>query len=264
MKSPIKWHGGKYYLARKIVERMPAHLHYVEPYAGSLAVLFEKEPEGVSEVVNDLDGELANFWRVLRHEETFSRFVRLSQATPLSEHLWRECYQEDDERDDVEKAWAFFVKCRMSFSGRQREFSGITKKRTRRGMNAETSAWLSSVEGLDAVHARLKRVLILSRDALDVIRGQDGEGTLFYLDPPYLQETRTAKSVYRHEMSEAQHREMLSSIRACKGGVMISGYRSGLYDDALQGWTRHDFEMANHASSSDVKRRMTECLWVNR
>jgi DNA adenine methylase len=73
--SPLKWHGGKHYLAARIVALMPPHLHYVEPYAGGLAVLLARDPEderlflsphrGVSELVNDLDGRLTNFWRVL-------------------------------------------------------------------------------------------------------------------------------------------------------------------------------------------------------
>src|SRR5215467_10397855 len=70
---PLKYHGGKQYLARRIVALMPPHTHYVEPFAGGLAVLLAKDPEGVSEVVNDLDQDLTNFWRVLQGAETFDR-----------------------------------------------------------------------------------------------------------------------------------------------------------------------------------------------
>src|SRR3954447_24272618 len=87
---PLKWHGGKHYLAPAIVGRMPRHTHYVEPYAGGLAVLLAKDPEGVSEVVNDLDGDLTTFWRVLQNPGSFDRFLRVFEAVPFSEAEWRE------------------------------------------------------------------------------------------------------------------------------------------------------------------------------
>src|SRR5215211_4183993 len=99
---PLKWHGGKSYLARRIVALMPRHLHYVEPFAGGLAVLLARDPadprlwagdtgntRGVSEVVNDLDGRLTNFWRVLRDAELFPRFHRAVSLAPLSRPEWQ-------------------------------------------------------------------------------------------------------------------------------------------------------------------------------
>src|SRR4051794_35706406 len=87
---PLKWHGGKHYLAGRIVALMPPHTHYVEPYAGGLAVLLAKSPVGVSEVVNDVDGRLTNFWKVLQDEAMFAEFHRLVEAIPFSEVEWRE------------------------------------------------------------------------------------------------------------------------------------------------------------------------------
>jgi DNA adenine methylase len=269
---PLKWHGGKHYLAGRIVALMPPHTHYVEPFAGGLSVLLAKSPEGVSEVVNDISSDLTNFWTVLR-SDLFPRFQRACEATPFSELIWSEAARllgENAEANDtfigadpVRRAWLFFVTCRQSLAGRMDAFTGVTKTRVRRGMNNEVSAWLSCVEGLPAVHARLKRVLILNRDALDVIRSQDGEQTLMYLDPPYLCETRTAPDVYRHEMSEEGHHGLLTLLRQCGGKVMLSGYRSEMYDNLLARWTRHDFDLPNNAAAGASKRRMTESLWVN-
>src|SRR5712692_11203335 len=87
---PLKWHGGKHYLASRIVALMPPHTHYVEPYAGGLAVLLSKSPDGVSEVVNDLDRRLTNFWKVLQDNALFLEFQRLVEAIPFSEPEWRE------------------------------------------------------------------------------------------------------------------------------------------------------------------------------
>lgn len=271
MNSPLKWHGGKHYLAPKIVALMPKHTHYVEPFAGGLSVLLAKDPEGVSEVVNDLDGDLANFWACLRDGIAFGIMRRQLEAMPFSERDWHEAgcpdeaegYWARSPRAPVDAGIAFFVRVRQSMAGRRESFAPLTKRRTRRGMNEQASAWLSAVEGLPEVHARLKRVVVLNRPALDVIRTQDGGGTLFYLDPPYLPSTRSTPEVYAHEMTEKDHAELLEAITACEGKVMLSGYPNGLYDSALAGWTRHDFDLANHAASGDGKRRMTESLWCN-
>jgi DNA adenine methylase len=115
-------------------------------------------------------------------------------------------------------------------------------------MNNEVSAWLTAVEGLSAVHTRLKRVLILDRDALAVIRQHDGPRTLFYLDPPYLAETRASNEVYAHEMPAARHAELLDLVRQCRGKVMLSGYPSEPYDRALHAWNRHEFDLPNQAA----------------
>lgn len=259
---PLKWHGGKWYLAPRIVAKMPPHIHYVEPFAGGLSVLLAKDPEGVSEVVNDLNAELTNFWRVLQEEDAFARFQRVLSAVPFSEVEWRESRQQT-EGDPVRRAARFFVHCRQSLAGRMDGFAPLSRTRTRRGMNEQASAWLNAVEGLAAVHARLRRVAILQRDALDVIRQQDGSDTLFYLDPPYLGETRTADDVYAHEMGLGGHAKLLETIRACKGRVMLSGYPSEMYDRSLKDWTRHEFTLPNQAAGGKQKRLMTEVVWCN-
>jgi DNA adenine methylase len=266
--SPLKWHGGKHYLAKRIIALMPEHVSYVEPYAGGLSVLLAKDPDGVSEVANDLDRHLINFWEVMRQPGRFEEFRRMATATPFSEWHWelaghasRE--KREDIPGDVDRAWAFFVYVRQSLAGRQDVFAPLTRKRVRRRMNEQASAWLSAVKGLAAVHERLKRVVILNRDALEVIRQHDGPETLYYCDPPYLPRTRTAPDVYGHEMTAAQHGELLDLLTGCQGQVMLSGYPSALYDDALSSWNRHTFDLPNNAAGGKTKRRETEVLWCN-
>ncbi len=276
--QPLKWWGGKHYLAKRIIDLMPPHLHYVEPFAGGLAVLLEKDPldptkswsekcfeQGISEVVNDVHRELTNFWRVLQHEQTFEAFRRRVEATPFSEIEW------DDAADrmlphgerDVEAAVAFFIRCRQSRTGGFKNFATLSRNRTRRKMSEQASAWWTTVEGLPAVSQRLRRVIILNRPALEVIRQEDGPKTLFYLDPPYLHETRAATSAYQHEMTEAQHRELLAAIRQCAGKVLLSGYPNELYDQMLADWRREDFSIDNKAATGKVKRTMIEAVWMN-
>ncbi len=130
-------------------------------------------------------------------------------------------------------------------------------------MNEQASAWLSSVEGLPAVHGRLKRIAIRNMPALDSIRAEDGPATLFYCDPPYLHTTRKAPDVYDLEMTAADHRELLDTLKGCKGKVMLSGYPSAFYDDALAGWSRHSFDLPNNAAGGSIKGRQSEVLWCN-
>jgi DNA adenine methylase len=269
--QPLKWHGGKHYLAKKIIELMPPHLNYVEPYAGGLSVLLEKDPEGVSEVVNDLNCELTNFWHVLSREDEFTIFHRIAQAIPFSEMVYDLAEYNDNTlhycpgHQRLDAVIRFFIRCRMSRAGAFKEFATLTRNRTRRGMNEQASAWLTAVEGLPAVHARLKRVVILNRPALDVIRQQDGENTLLYCDPPYAHSTRVTTDAYQHEMTDEDHVALLQTLSTIKGKFILSGYPSAMYNTAAQGWgwRRVDFIIDNKAAGGDTKRKMTESVWLN-
>ncbi len=276
--QPLKWHGGKHYLAARLIEMMPRHLHYVEPYGGGLAVLLNKDPfdprhqwgekcyeQGISEVVNDIYQPLQNFWDVLKDEGAFAKFQRMLSATPFSEIEYEQAADRvfPAEKLDVPAAVAFFVRCRQSRAGGFKVFATLSRNRTRRLMNEQASAWLNSIEGLAAVHARLSRVVILCRDAVDVIRQQDGPKTLFYIDPPYVSSTRSTLDMYQHEMTDEDHRRMLDTITACKGAVMLSGYPNRLYKEALSNWNRHDFEIDNKVSGAKTKDKAIESVWCN-
>lgn len=224
---------------------------------------------GVSEVVNDIDGELMNFWECLQNASATRVMQRTLEATPFSEMSYHSAIQTFDcppgSMAPADRAIAFFIRYRQSRQGLAKDFATLSRNRTRRGMNEQASAWLTAVEGLPEIHKRLRGVVILNRDAMDVIRQQDGEKTLFYLDPPYLHETRTAKDAYRHEMTETQHFDLLKLLSCISGKFMLSGYRSPMYDaDAKRfGWRRVDFDLPNHASGAKTKERKTECVWMN-
>jgi DNA adenine methylase len=261
----LKTHGGKYYLAPQIVALMPPHTHYVEPFAGGLAVLLAHHGTDRSELVNDLNGELMNFWRVLQDPPAFETLYRRLEAVPFSRIEWEEALDQIQAGDGnpIERAASFFITCRQSLAGRMTTFAPPTRTRTRRGMNGNVSEWIGAVDGLPAVHARLRQVFIEAEDALQLIPREDTPGTLFYCDPPYLHETRVSTDAYAYEMTEAQHQEFLGIATRCEGMVMISGYESELYDTALERWTKHLFDLPNNAAGGRAKRRMTECLWVN-
>ena len=278
--QPLKWHGGKTYLALGIIELMRSHLHYVEPYFGGGAVLLARDPNrdwyegaedwtgaaaqrGCSEVVNDINGELTNFWRVLQRDVTFQKFLRAMQSMPFSEKEWQDAMEDQELKTGLTRATKFFVCCRQSLAGRMNSFAPLSRSRTRGNINEQANAWLGAVEGLPAVHERLKSVVILNDDALTVIRKEDSPKTLHYLDPPYLHETRSSTDVYEFEMTDDDHRQLLEAIQNVEGKVMLSGYHRNLYDKMLRNWNLKEFTKANNSSGAKEKRKMIECVWMN-
>jgi DNA adenine methylase len=242
----------------------PGWLHYVEPYAGSLAVLLHIDPEGISEVVSDRNADLMAFWQVIQSDQDFPRFLRRMQATPFSEAAFNDAVVLPGD-DLFNRACKFFIRCRFSLAGRMKGFTAMTRNRGRRGMNGEVSAWQTTVEGLPAVHKRLWRVGIVCGDALSIIQRQDGPRALFYLDPPYLHETRVTTSDYAHEMSVADHEALLALLTGIRGRFLLSGYRSDLYDRFAEryGWRRADKAIDCKASGAKLKSRRIESLWMN-
>lgn len=267
MSQPIKWHGGKFYLAPKIIDLMPDHVHYVEPFFGGGAVLFRKPErlvQGHSEVVNDVFGDLMNFWRVLQSPAGFAEFERRVAAVPFSKQEWEEASRSQS-TDTIDRAVAFFIRYRQSRQGLGKDFATLSRTRTRRGMNEQAASWWSAVEGLPQAHARLRRVVILSEDAVDVIRREDGPETFFYCDPPYLSQTRSLVTAYACEMSTDDHERLLDRLGHIQGKFLLSGYRNDIYDSAASrfGWHRTDIRIDNKASAAKTKPRVTECLWAN-
>lgn len=266
--NPLKWHGGKSYLAPKIAALRPkGYTRYIEPYFGGGSVLLELPFEGVSEFVNDVDYELTNFWSVIREPILFEKFKRDIEARPFSEIEFEKSHKAirlNEWGQDVGEAVWFFIRNRQSRQGLMKSFATPTR-RTRRGMNENVSAWLTAVDGLPEVHRRLKRVEIRNQDAIDFITELDDKDAFGYLDPPYYHKTRVAKSAYKHEMSDADHEKLLATLANVDMKFILSGYRSELYDAYAHDyrWRRVDIEIDNKASGALSKETKTECLWMN-
>lgn len=265
--APIKWHGGKHYLAARIIEMLPPHIHYIEPYFGGGAVFFRKPYElieGHSEVINDRFGALINFWTVLKSEELFPQFVDRVRCTPFAKPVWEQACRSKT-ADALQQAVDFFIRFRQSRQGLGTDFATLSRKRTRRGMNEQVSSWLSAIEGLEDAHQRLSRVVIFNEHAPKIILQEDDTETCFYCDPPYVSSTRTANKAYACEMNDVEHQELLDVLSGIQGKFLLSGYRNALYDQAAKshGWNRVDIEIDNKASSQKTKPRKTECLWFN-
>lgn len=267
MNQPIKIHGGKHYLAAKIVALFPKrYLTYCEPYFGGGSVLLRLQPDGHSEIANDLDGDLANFWGILSSDTMHKRLVEKLSLTPFSEQEFRFATNTNADDRPLQRAVNFFVRCRMSLAGRRKDFTAISSSRVRRGMNEQVSAWITAIDGLPEVYQRMRRVLVLSRPAVKLISQVDHKKTVFYCDPPYLQSTRNTISEYgEYEMSYADHVELLETLQEISGKFLLSGYDNDLYEQYRRKnkWKRHQFIVPNAAAGGAKKRRMVECVWTN-
>jgi DNA adenine methylase len=264
--APIAWYGGKHYLARWIIEQMPEHRVYVEPFGGMAGVLLKKEPSEV-EVFNDLDGRVVNFFRVLRNPQQFEELRRRCELTPYSREEFRSLCETQEPAETVDRAWWFFVRCRQARGGigmgRRTPNAWATSIRTRRQMPEPISKYLSALDGLERVAERFRRVMIENLPAIDLIRKYDGPDVMFYCDPPYPAATRSGGKAdsYGVEMTDADHVRLLETLRQCRGRVLISSYDSSLYADRLDGWTRT--EKATHVQFSNSGGTRTEILWRN-
>jgi len=264
--APIAWYGGKHYLARWIIDQMPDHRVYIEPFGGMAGVLLKKQPSEV-EIFNDLDGRVVNFFRVIRDPEFFTDFRLQAELTPYSREQFRILCEAPEPTDPVQRAWWFFIRCRQARGGtgmgRLTPNAWATSTRTRRQMPEPISKYLSSLDGLGEVADRFRQVMIECTPAVELIKKYDGPDVLFYCDPPYPACTRSGgkAGTYAFEMTNVDHLRLLETLKQCRGRVMISSYDSPLYREQLAGWTRT--EKSTHVQLSNSGQDRTEVVWKN-
>jgi DNA adenine methylase len=258
------WYGGKFSHLDWLLPLLPDCHHYCEPFAGSGAVLLNRESSSV-ETYNDIDGDVVNFFRVLRdrHEE----LMRAVALTPFSREEYHQAiYRSTTGISDVERARRFYIKARQTRTGLAQTASlgrwANCKDTSRAGMSGVVSRWLGGVDALDDIAQRLIRVQIENRPAVDVIRLYDSPKTLFYCDPPYLHATRGDAKAYGFEMDEDQHREFSEAVNKCEGMVAVSGYDHPLMDYLFKPdkWFK---TLGPDKTIHSTKGTRTEVLWTN-
>lgn len=256
------WYGGKFSHLEWLLPLLPKAHHYCEPFAGSAAVLLNREPSPV-ETYNDVDGDVVTFFRVLRdrHEE----LIRAIALTPFSREEFHLAVSGPTQGlSDLERARHFYIRARQTRTGLAQTATlgrwANCKNTSRAGMSGVVSRWLGGVDALDEIASRLLRVQIENRPAIDVIRLYDEKTTLFYCDPPYLHATRGDTKAYGFEMTNEQHWELAETLQQCKGLVAISGYRCDAMDTWYKGWKRFD---ATAKTIHSTKQLRQECLWMN-
>lgn len=258
------WYGGKFSHLNWLLPLLPKCHHYCEPFSGSGAVLLNRDPSPV-ETYNDIDGEVVNFFRVLRdrHEE----LIRAISLTPFSrEEYHLAIYGSMQGISDVERARRFYIRARQTRTGLAQTASlgrwANCKDTSRAGMSGVVSRWLGGVNALDDIAQRLIRVQIENRPAIDVIQLYDNTGTFFYCDPPYLHVTRGDTNAYSFEMDEGQHREFAKVVNESRGKVAVSGYDHPLMDELFPSprWSKN---LGPDKTIHSTKGTRKEVLWTN-
>jgi DNA adenine methylase len=264
LKPPVPYFGGKITLGPTIASLLPEHSHYIEPYCGSLAVLLAKQPSG-HETVNDIDGELMTFWRVLRDQP--DDLARVCALTPHARSEHQAAYETVATGQDLEVARRVWVRLTQGRAG--------TMRRTgwRHYVSGESSPSFSMPGYLEAYVERIlpaaERLIGVSLEnlpALELIAKYGAsEANLLYVDPPYLGSTRSRSwDGYPHEMRQPEdHRLLAEALHAARAAVVISGYPSDLYDlELYPGWDRHTFAAGTGQGPEWANR--TEVVWSNR
>lgn len=280
LRSPVVWYGGKGQIAHLIEPLLPPHTIYVEPFAGGLSILFRKPPAPL-ETINDLDSGVVGFYRVLRDPAQFSELERLITLTPYSREEYMDCRSTwRDEADPVRRAWKWFVMVRMAYGGGGRtggtgfkaEIGTRSGYRTSWGYRVTNRAqsagqrWTTTIDGLSAIHARLRRVQIEHADWRRIMEVYAVAGALVYVDPPYVLETRTGGRRYDHEMTIDDHHALTDVLLLSPALIVLSGYRHDAVHGPLEtaGWERCDFDVKlNVAKHHGAAPRRIESVWRN-
>lgn len=251
MKRLLNYPGSKWQMASKIISLMPEHKNYLEPFAGSLAVFFNKE-QVLCETINDLDGRLVNLYKQIReHPEELAMQVSLTPYSREEQYLSYEVAP-----DKLEDARRMMVRLWFSIGGKTSHHSSFKRNTTWKGpYNTQTWARVPEII-LEAVD-RLKNAQIENRSAVQLIKEFDDPETLIYVDPPYMKSLLSG-SYYQHEMNDEEHLEMLQVLNASHSKIILSGYESSLYEKELKGWQKIIIP-----TSTFTGKTQNEVLWVN-
>ena len=253
----LRYPGGKWKCAEWIISHFPRHEVYCEVFGGGASVLMRKQPSR-TEIYNDIDADVVNVFRVLRDEEKAKRLEFLLSLTPFAVDEYGFCYGETTNEIDAARVMIFRSFCGIGsdsifrMNGFRRGF-----KNGKLDPNTSISSYLECVPFFVE---RLRDVIVENLDWRKVIKTYDSKDTLFYVDPPYLDEVCTSRSVtYAHPISREEHVELANILNACQGNVVISGYESELYASLYAGW----FTAVKKAISGMGKHRV-EKIWIKR
>lgn len=216
MKTPITYYGGKQTLIKYLLPLIPQHRMYCEPFFGGGAVFFAKRKSDV-EVINDINGEVINFYRVIKTK--FSELQKEIQSTLHSRELYKkamEIYKNPEKYSDVKRAWALWTATNQGFAGMIGSW-GFGKDDSKEAALAnKRDAFTKDYE------QRLTKVQVESNNAIKVINRCDDKETFIYADPPYIGSDQGHYKGY----TESDYRELLDTLAKVKGKFLLSSYPS--------------------------------------
>lgn len=255
IKPILKYPGAKWRLAPWILENIPKCESYLEPYFGSGAIFFNKEPSKI-ETINDIDGEIVNFFKMCREKPV--ELARGILLTPWSRDELMKCKEKSS--NEIEQARRTAVTCFMTFGSRRvsNTWRYTTGNNKNHGPN-NTHLWGKLPEVIFQVADRLKDAQIENKPAIKLIEKFNGPDVLIYLDTPYIKSTRTLNGdQYYFEMTNEEHEELLEAVIKHKGKIILSGYDNEMYNEALKGW-----EKKTTKTRIERGRIREETIWMN-
>jgi DNA adenine methylase len=267
--GPLRWVGGKQRLVSKLLPLIPSHQTYVEVFAGGAALFFAKETSPI-EVINDLDSGLVNFYRVIRDKKKFEQFRLAIALSPYAREEYDNCRETWWQcENEVEKARRWFVVARQCFCGIFGSSFGVGIKNGSKGMATNVACYLNTIDLLPEISARMMRVQIENKSFEEIIKQYDRPKTFFYLDPPYVADTRKSPKVYAHEMTNEDHQMLVEVLMKIKGKAMLSGYANEIYEPLEKaGWEKFTFKAFCSVSTFTGKDKdyeekcREECVWI--
>lgn len=263
--NAIQYVGGKGTHLGVLLPLVPVSHTYVEPYGGGASLLLNR-PRSQVEVYNDLNGAIVNLFRVLRDPEQFADFQRRVELTLFSKEEFRDACAlmlSPEGVDPVKRAWATYVIHNQGISGKLHESEGNWSRA--KGVQINVDRWIGKVAKLPRIHDRFSKVQVDSQDALTCITYWDSPGTTFYLDPPYVLDTRSDREYYAFEQEDEHHDQLVEVILNVEGCVVLSGYDHPVYEPLVEaGWevVKYD-KTAVMAVSDGEKPKRTETVWRN-
>ena len=257
MKTPITYYGGKQQLAKKIISLIPSHEIYCEPFVGGGAVFFQKEPSK-SEIINDINGELINFYEVVQRDfSLLAQEVIISLHSRKLHHHARVVNENPDMFDRIKRAWAVWVLANSSFGASWDAGWGYDAKgQTTRKLKNKREAFTEELA------IRLQDVQIECYDALKILRTRDSEQTFFYCDPPYPDTDQGHYDGYSADDFE----QLLKTLENIQGKFLLSSFRHQVLKAYTEknGWYQIELKMNKPMSvQSGESKQKIEVLTAN-
>jgi DNA adenine methylase len=246
LKTPISYYGGKQNLLSVILPIIPPHNLYCEPFVGGAAVFWAKEPSPV-EIINDLNGEVVNFYRVMQTD--FEALYQKIDATLHSRKLHSDAgviYAYPHLFSEIDRAWAFWVQCNQSFSSKINSGWAYARKKN----SCEKKIDNNKLRFKTVFKERLKYVQIECNNALQVIVSRDCPESFFYVDPPYPESNQGHYAGYTLE----HFKNLLDILSQIKGKFLLSSYDYPILTEYANKycWNQHKKEMLVSATLSSV------------
>jgi DNA adenine methylase len=282
VKTPFQYMGGKYFMAKRIIQRMPPHTVYVEPFFGSGAVFFSKPPSKI-EVVSDINQDIINFFACLRDDRLYETLSHQLTNTPYARKEFENALSIlknpfIDGIPNINRAWAWYVFISGSFSGKANAEKIKSSDWHYSVKKNHAKVFSNKTNGLEYFKERLRNAYIECQDALKVIGRYDSKDTFFYLDPPYHSKTiRQKDTYYLKGLTDTYYSELLGKLTKLEGKAILSGYDSEEFNVLEEnGWEKEIFPTVCHAAGKikgsglkgegavKEKQQRVEVLWIKK